>query len=275
MVRRIIRWLLPTVCCTALCGCASNRSWENHLIFYPQRYPRGNWETDNLKVEDVWFTTADGVKLHGWYAAREDPRAVVIFAHGNAGNVTHRQFMLRLWNQRLHSSILMFDYRGYGRSEGSPDEAGLYADARAAHAWLAERAQLKPAEIVVMGESLGGAVAVDLAAELGARGLVLVSTFSTMPDVAAYHVPWLPVRRIMQNRFESVNKIGNYHGPLLESHGTADTVVPIDSARTLFAAANGPKRWVQIPDGGHNDPPTSQLIDAFDEFLTQLPPMRR
>src|SRR5439155_17149604 len=125
------------------------------------------------QFEDAWFEADDGTRLHGWFAEAKNPRAVVLHTHGNAGNVTHRAPLLELFRERLRASILVFDYRGYGRSEGTPDEKGILADARAARRWLAKRAGVAESDVVLHGTSLGGGVAVDLAARDGARGLVL------------------------------------------------------------------------------------------------------
>ena len=152
----------------------------------------------------------------------------------------------------MGAAVLVFDYRGYGKSEGKPDEPGVLADARAARTWLAEKAGVAENRIVLMGESLGGAVAVDLAAD-GARALILENTFSSMPDVAAYHYPWLPVRLLMRTQFNSVAKIRSYHGPLYQSHGDRDSIVPLQLARRLFDAANEPKRFLLVEGADHND----------------------
>ncbi len=244
---------------------------ENSLIFFPSRYPDGDWQPRGLSFEDAWFNAADGMRLHGWYVAHEHPRAVILFFHGNAGNITHREDVVRTLHDRFGSSVMIFDYRGYGRSEGSPNEAGILADGRAARAWLAKRAEIPEQQIVLMGESLGGAVAVDLAAADGARGLVLENTFSSLPDVAAAHFPWLPVHMLMRTRLDSAAKIGNYHGPLLQAHGDRDQIVPYASGQRLFAAANEPKQFVTIPGGDHNDPRTPQFYQALDEFFKTLP----
>ncbi len=243
---------------------------ENSLIFYPSRYPEGDWEPPSLPHEDAWFNASDGTQIHGWYLEHEQPRAVVLFAHGNGGNLSHREEILRLLRDRLHTSVLIFDYRGYGRSAGKPTETGVLGDARAARAWLAKRANVAPENIVLMGESLGGAVAVDLAVD-GARGLILENTLSNLPDVASHHYAWVPVRLLMRSRFDSVAKISRYHGPLLQVHGDADTIVPIAFSRRLFAAANEPKEWVEIPGGDHNDPRSPAFIRALDAFLQRLP----
>ena len=255
--------------------------FEESLVFFPARYDEGEWQPAGLAFEDAWFQSADGTRLHGWYVAHEQPRAVVLFCHGNAGNVSHRAATLEILHDTVGVSVLAFDYRGYGRSEGKPSEAGILADARAARQWLARRAGVDPGQIVVMGRSLGGAVAVDLAARptaaepvpqdwKGARALVVESSFSSIPDVAAYHYPWLPVRWLMRTRLDSAAKIGAYHGPLLQSHGTADTIVPYRFGRRLFEAANEPKQWLTFPDLDHNDPQPPEYYDALGEFLDRL-----
>jgi fermentation-respiration switch protein FrsA (DUF1100 family) len=177
--------------------------------------------------------------------------------------------------QAMDASILVFDYRGYGRSEGSPHEAGIIADARAARSWLAEKAGVRETDIVLMGESLGGGVAVDLAAKDGARALVLEDTFTSLPDMAGYHYPWLPAKWLMRGRLDSLTNIGKYRGPLLMSHGTADEIVPMSYAEKLFAAANEPKRFVPHAGAGHNDPRSREFYKELRRFLHELPALAR
>jgi hypothetical protein len=243
--------------------------FENSLIFIPSKHPQGHWNPRGLAIEDAWFQ-ADGHKLHGWFVEVETPRAVVLIAHGNAGNVTNRYELLHVFRS-LGVSVLVFDYRGYGRSEGSPNEAGVLADARAARRWLAERAGVEENAIVLCGESLGGGVQVDLAAKDGARGLILISTFDSIVGVAAYHYPWIPVRWLMRTRLDSWSKIPAYHGPLLQIHGREDTIVPLKLAQRLFDAAGEPKELVVVERGGHNDPLVPKAIEALDRFLARLP----
>jgi len=269
-------------------GCASsgNRRWnplrqlENSVVFQPAPYSEGNWQPAELDFEDVWFTAADGTQLHGWYCHHPSPRAAVLFAHGNAGNLSHRAALLRLLHDRLGVAVMAFDYRGYGRSAGTPDESGILQDARAARAWLASRLQIAESDVVLMGRSLGGGVMVDLAADDGARGLILESTFTSLPEAAAATAPWLPVKLLMQNRLDSLSRIARYHGPLLLSHGDADRVIPFEQGQRLFAAAPDgpgcrPKRFITIPGGDHNDPQTPDYYRALDEFLANLPPPQR
>jgi fermentation-respiration switch protein FrsA (DUF1100 family) len=241
---------------------------ENGILYHPQRFPAGDWVPEP-GVEDVWVNSSGDVRLHGWLARAEQPRAVVLYAHGNAGNVTGLRPILHLFRDQLNATVLVFDYRGYGRSEGSPNEAGVLDDARAARRWLAETCGVRESDIVLVGYSLGGGVAVDLATD-GARGLVLQSTFSSVPDVAVSHFPLLPARLVMRTRFDSAAKIRTYRGPLLQVHGDADTVVPYSSGRRLFEAANEPKKFITVAGGDHTDPPTEEYVRALDQFLDSL-----
>jgi len=243
---------------------------ENSIVFVPSKYPEGNWQPAGLPVEDAWFTAPDGTRLHGWYCPHPRPRAVVLFAHGNAGNLSHRAELIRQLHDIHQLSVMTFDYRGYGRSEGEPSEEGVLEDARAARAWLAQRARVHPLDIVLMGRSLGGGVVVDLAATEGARGLILESTFTSLPEVAGEHV-WLPTKLLMQNRLNSLEKIADYRGPLLISHGDADQLISYEHGQRLFAAANEPKRFITIAGGDHNDPQTPVYYRALDEFIASLP----
>lgn len=244
---------------------------ENKLIFIPSRYPTGDWQPAGLDYQDAWFQAADGTELHGWYLPRQKPRAVVLYCHGNAGNITHRTDVLRILQRRVGVAVLILDYRGYGRSQGKPDGQGVLADARAARAYLAEKEGIPQTDVVLLGRSLGGAVAVELAAEDGARALVLESSFSSLPDVGAYHYPWLPVRWLMRTRFDSAAKIGSYRGPLLQSHGRLDEIIPYRFGQRLHEAANQPKRFITFAGKRHNDLQPLSYYDELIAFLDGLP----
>lgn len=274
---------LPAVvaCClqlAVLSGCASLGPWsplapvERRMIYQPARYPSGDWEPAGLNAEDAWFESADGTKLHGWFVAHPAPRGVALFMHGNAGNITGRAELLRDLNRRHGLAVMTFDYRGYGRSEGKPSEDGILQDARAARRWLAERTGVSESDILLMGRSLGGAVAIDLASRASARGLVVCSSFTSLPDVAAKHAPWTTPHLNMTQRLNSLAKIKNYHGPVLISHGDADEVIPFAHGEKLFAAAAGPKKFVAIPGGTHNSPQSAEFETALAEFIAGLPP---
>jgi len=241
---------------------------EDSFIFFPTKYPDGDWEPSRLPNENVYFHAPGGPRLHAWFVPHAAPRAVVLFAHGNGGNLSHRADLLRVLHDRLKVSTLAFDYRGYGRSEGKPSEQGVMDDARSAAAWLVERTGVRQTDLILYGESLGGAVVVDLAAAKGARALVLENTFSNLTDTAAHHYPWL--KSLIRSRFDSTAKIKAYHGPLLQFHGDADTIIPIELGRRLFAAANEPKEFVMIKGADHNDPRRPEFYAALDLFLSRL-----
>jgi fermentation-respiration switch protein FrsA (DUF1100 family) len=243
---------------------------EEMMIFPASRYPAGDWDPAGLVFEDAEFTAADGTRLHGWYVPCEGRRATVLFCHGNAGNVTDRAGLAMLLQQELGVSVLLFDYRGYGKSEGKPNEEGVIADGRAARAWLAEREGIDETEVVLMGRSLGGAVAVALAAEKAPPGLVLESTFSSMTDVAANLFPFLPIRLILSNRFDSLTRIQKYEGPLLASHSKMDEVIAYKFGKKLFdAAPSENKRFIIFEDADHNwNPP--EYYEALDNFLNEV-----
>ena len=172
--------------------------------------------------------------------------------------------------QQHNVAVLVFDYRGYGRSEGTPSEAGLLQDARAARAWLAQKTGVAESEVVLMGRSLGGGVVVDLAANDGARALILQSTFTSLPKAAASHPLLAPASLLMENHFDSLTKIANYHGPLLVSHGDADRVIPVAQGKRIFSAANEPKKFFLVTGGDHNDPEPAEYHQLLDQFLDDL-----
>ena len=255
--------LLPVGGCLAL---------EESQVFHPARFPVGDWQLADLPHEDADFHAEDGTQLHGWFVSPPRPREVILYCHGNAGNVTGCDWALALFSERLNCAILAFDYRGYGKSAGQPSEAGILQDARAARRWLAQRTGVAESDIVVVGRSLGGAVAVDLAAKDGARALVLENTFSSVRDVAEAKLAPLPVGRLMEMKLDSLSLIRSYRGPLLQTHGDADRLVPIEQGQRLFAAAPSVlKHFVLAPGKGHNDLATPDYIEVLDRFLAYLP----
>jgi fermentation-respiration switch protein FrsA (DUF1100 family) len=248
-------------------------SFFERWLVYPAPSSRGHdWVAAELPHEDVDFRAADGTPLHGWYVEHPAPRAVMLFSHGNGEHVARLAPILKLLHDRAQVSVFAWDYRGYGRSKGKPHETNLLADARSAQLWLAKRAGVRPDDVVLYGRSLGGAVAVGLASEYPVRGLVLERTFAELTETAAYHFPWLPVRWIMRNKFPSVDRIATYQGPLLQSHGTNDEVVPFEMGRRLFEAAATPnKRFFVVEGGNHNGPQPDEYYEALGEFLDSLP----
>ncbi len=244
---------------------------ENRLLFPAPSHSVGDPNPEGLGVEDVFFESADGVVLHGWYVEHSTPKAVVLYCHGNGEQVSDLASLARGLHDELGYSVFLFDYRGYGQSQGRPNEEGVLLDAHAAHAWVCKRTGRQPDELVVMGNSLGGAMAVDIAAAHGARALVLERTFTTMPDVAANRFWWAPVRLLMRTQLNSLQKIADYQGPLIQYHGSADKIVPVAFGKRLFAAApGGPKRFYEMPNLGHNDAAPGDWYLSIARFLDKL-----
>jgi hypothetical protein len=241
---------------------------ETWLVYRVPPVNTGDWHPTEFHFEDVSFTSADGTKLHGWFIPHQNPRYAILYCHGNGEDVSSvGEFGAEL-GERLHASVFVFDYRGYGHSEGRPNEAGCIADGDAAQHWLAAKTGIKANNVVLMGRSLGSAVAVALAAQNGARALVLENAFPTMPDVAAIHYPWLPVRWFMSNRYDNLNRIQKYSGPLLQSHGTKDELIPISCARRLYdAVPSARKQWLEFAGLGHNSAMPRRYYDSLAAFL--------
>ena len=223
------------------------------------------------QTEDVWFTTADSVKLHGWFLqARQQPaKGTLLYAHGNGGNITYFQGVaVDLANRGL--AVLLYDYRGYGRSEGSaPSEAELYADADAAYDFLINTRGVKPEKLAIYGLSLGTAAATDLASRQPCGALVLEAPLSSASDMASATIPLIPrgLHWILKNRFASERKIAHVKCPVLVTHGEADNLIPTKQGRKVFAAAHEPKKLLLIPRGTHWLPSEKGYMDSVAEFI--------
>jgi len=229
----------------------------DRLIYFPSRYPTGLWDLQpQLHATDVWLDTPDGVTILGWWIPADGGRLATIVFHGNAGNLTHRIEHIRAI-PAAGSSLLIVDYRGYGKSEGRPSEQGVYKDAGAAYDWLIGRGHA-PARIVIHGESLGTAIAVDLAARQQCGGVILEMPFNSAARVAAGILPFFGP--LCVRCFDSKRKIGTIQAPLLFIHGDCDEVIPYKLGRDLYGAAPEPKSFWTIAGAGHND-----LLDVAGE----------
>ena len=251
---------------------------ETWLVYPAPSLTWGDWNPKGFQHEDVHFTSADGTKLHGWFVPHLNSTRAILYCHGNGEDVASAGEIAAHLSDVLRASVFVFDYRGYGHSEGNPNEAGCIADGSAAQHWLATRMGIDPKDVILIGRSLGSAVAVTLAVENGARALVLENAFPSIPDVAAFHYPWLPVRWVMKNRYDNLLRIKRYNGPLLQCHGTADVLIPIGLARTLFEAApSRNKKWLEFPNCGHNDPQPRRYFDDLAAFLdaADTPPLAK
>jgi fermentation-respiration switch protein FrsA (DUF1100 family) len=243
------------------------------LLVYPQSVAPTFSRREPIHGQQVWIETENGHRVDARYFEHPNPQAVALYCHGNIGTVDKWSLLAERLSQMHRLSILVFDYRGYGRSTGIAHENGILRDADSARCWLARQNGIRPCDVVLIGRSLGGAVAVDLAANGGARGLILESTFSSLPDVAHQHVAWLFPEWNMTQRLNSAEKIRRYTGPLLQSHGDSDRLIPLSIGRELFEAAAGPKQFIVIPDATHNDDHIKHCAAEREGFLRSLPPV--
>jgi len=232
------------------------RQLEFMMTYHPLRYVPGPDWTLPANGEDVWVTVASGERVHGWFvrAPAQPAVATVMFCHGNGGNLTNVAWVAEYLSTRGFDTLI-FDYRGYGRSDGRiRDEWGLYADAEAIYDHLTRERGVAAERLVIFGQSLGSTAAIDVASRRPCAALVVESGLSSASDMGAVAFPWLPrfLHSLAKNRFESARKIADVKCPVLVTHGTNDPVIPVDQGRKLYEAARDPKRLVIIEGGDHN-----------------------
>lgn len=231
--------------------CVLTYFFQDRLLYFPNQTLIATPADAGMAFEEVSILTDDEVTLHGWFVPAGNQSPTLLYFHGNAGNISHRLEPLRQFH-RLGMSTFIIDYRGYGRSEGSPDEPGLYRDADAAWNYLTKTRGIADSSIVILGRSLGGAVAAYLAARVSPRALILESTFTSVPDRGGELYPYLPVRLLSRMEYDSFRRICSVRCPVLIVHSPEDEIVPFSHGRALFDAAPEPKQFLQI-SGGHND----------------------
>jgi fermentation-respiration switch protein FrsA (DUF1100 family) len=266
--RRILRWVLrlALVYVGVLLVMLVLENW----LLYPRTSAAEYWDPPpDSRIRDVELWSADGNRIHAWWYPCDGATGAVLYCHGNAGNLSMRGTAVKQWLREMNESVLIFDYPGYGKSTGSPGEAGCYAAADAAYDWLTHEQQIPPERILLFGKSLGGGVAADLASRRPHRALVLAKTFTSIPDVGQGLYPFLPVRLLMRNRFDTLAKLGKCHQPVFIAHGTADSLIPFAHAERLYAAANEPKGFLAMPGVGHNDAFPAEFWAALREFLAR------
>lgn len=227
--------------------------FQSRLVYFPEigRDIAATPQAYGLDFESVNIATEDGETLHAWWVPAKDARGTILFFHGNAGNISHRIDYLLMF-RRLGYATLIFDYRGYGKSTGSPSEEGTYRDAAAAWRWLTQTRGIGPGDIVFAGESLGGAVASWLAVRHAPRALVLLSTFTSAPDLGAQVYPFIPVRLISRFSYDNLANLRQIKAPVLVAHSRDDDIVPFGHGKRIFEAASEPKQFLEMR-GGHND----------------------
>ncbi len=242
---------------------------QERLLFQPTRQLTASPSHVGLEYEDVRLETADGETLHAWWIPSADARATLLFFHGNAGNISGRLTTLSVFHD-LRMNVLIFDYRGYGQSSGSPSEKGLRTDAETAWQHLVKVRGIAPTDVVLFGRSLGAGPATWLAAHVLEGAVILESAFTSVPDVGAHHYPFLPVRLLSKVRFDNLALVGSCRSPVMLIHSPDDEVIPFTHGQRLFEAAKEPKTFLEL-SGTHNEAfPRSldRYIPAVDAFLT-------
>jgi uncharacterized protein len=245
-------------------GC---QSLENKLVFQPQ--PNNVRAPLPPPLEDIELATADGIKLHARWRPHPNPKGVLLYCHGNAGNLEYFAKLTRQFHDSLECSVLIFDYPGYGRSEGKPSETGCYTAAEAAYDWLTRVQGIPAKRVVIAGESLGGGVATELASKHPHQALVLIRTFTSTPDVAQQKLALMSAKSIMFNQFESLKRIPSCRSPIFIAQADKDGLIPFSQGERLRDACTAPVRFHVLRGLDHNDPLPADFFASLRDFLEQ------
>lgn len=240
------------------------RWFERFNLYIPERVITAHPGTFGLKFDDLSLKTEDGPVINAWWVENKPDSPVILFCHGNGGNISTRVDKLRLFRQ-AGASVLMLDYRGYGRSTGSPTEGGTYRDGEAAYRWLTKEKGIAPERIVLCGESLGNGISIELALRHRPRGLIVDSAFTSIEDMGRLVFPFLPVRWMIKFRYDNLAKIPRVACPVLVMHSPQDDVIPFEMGRRLFAAALEPKTFFEMK-GSHN----SGFLDVGPAYVETI-----
>jgi fermentation-respiration switch protein FrsA (DUF1100 family) len=246
---------------------------EDWMLYHPSGAAEWCPPPEGIQVKDVSLRSADGTRLHGWWAtppAWKPSDGATLFCHGNGGNVSFRRDVFRPFLTQMRQGLLVFDYPGFGCSGGRPSEAGCYVAGEAAYQWLTEVQQVPGRRVLLYGGSLGGGIATDLATRLPCRALFLVAAFTSFPDMAQKEVPWLPARFLVHNGFNNLQKIACCRVPVFIAHSPDDGLIPFSQGQRLFAAAATPKRFFPMPGAWHNDLPREDVYPALRQFLDEM-----
>ena len=223
---------------------------EKRSVFFPAKNIEFTPSSINLKFEDIYIKTQDNITINGWLIPHQDGKFLLLFCHGNAGNIADRLDKINIL-RNIGLSIFIFDYRGYGRSSARPSEEGLYLDAKAAYDYLLKEKNISPERIIVYGESLGAAIAINLASEAKVKAIILEGAFSSARDMAKIVYPAIP-SFLFPNGLNSLEKIKKVKAPKLFLHSIEDEIVPVAQAKKLFSFAREPKYFIELR-GGHNN----------------------
>ncbi|MFC1593230.1 alpha/beta hydrolase [Candidatus Omnitrophota bacterium] len=242
--------------------------FERNSIYYPEKDVIFTPADNGMEYENIYFMTVDGVQLNGWFVPQKNPRGTLLFCHGNAGNIGHRVEIIELF-RKLNLNVFIFDYRGYGKSQGAPSEQGLYKDAFAAYKYLLSRNGIDRRSIVIYGKSIGANVAADLAAKVNAAAFISDSGFTSAYEMGRKLFPCLPVKWIITVQYDALSKMDAISMPKLIIHSKNDEIVPFKMGLKLYESAAPPKEFYQM-GGTHNEAiliERQEYIARIDSFL--------
>jgi len=266
---KLILWLI-SLAAIFFFFLSSIRYIESHSLYFPMKKVTATPALAGLAFDDVYFMTSDHKRLNGWFLANDKAKFTVIFSHGNAGNISHRLEKVMMLNS-LELNIFIFDYRGYGNSQGVPSEAGFYEDIKAAYSYLIKERKIAKENIILYGESIGGAVAIDLAQKVKPRAIIVEDTFTSIKDMVKIAFPFMP-RFVFLSRFNSLSKIKMVICAKLIIHSKDDEIVPFYLGEKLFNAAIPPKEFLALR-GSHNSAfleSKNQYLSAIQSFINKL-----
>lgn len=240
---------------------------DDRFVYFPTAWEDQDWhELSQLPLEETWFRAEDGTRLFGWYLEPLNAEAVLLWCHGNAGSIIHRlDHLSRFYSHGL--ACFLWDYRGYGRSEGSPSEEGLYLDVQAAYDHLASAKGVTAGRLIGYGQSLGAAVVAELALRRKVAGLILEAPFPSVAAVARRHYGGVPVDLLLRARYDLTGRLRRVQAPVLVLHGDQDSIIPMEMGRAVYDAANEPKEFYRVPGADHNDLYLVGGDDYFARFL--------
>ncbi len=256
MARLLVLSLASALVVVSVFAARENYLFDRWLAFFPTREITNTPDDLGMHFEEVYFPAADGTQLHGWFIPGRGDDTLVWF-HGNAANISNRVYNIMLLYQHVGANVFIFDYRGYGRSDGKPSEKGLYSDGEGVLEYLRSRDDIDHDRLVLFGRSLGGCIVAELAMAHRVKAVILESSFTSVDAMARYNRPaiafFIPSRLLIKSRFDSIKKMPLIRSPVMVVHGDKDVTVPIHMGRELFNAANEPKRFYEIKGATHDD----------------------
>lgn len=242
--------------------------YQDKMVFVPTRNSVMTPDEFGIKFEEVSLRVSEQDSIHGWYFPVDSSAPTILFCYGNAGNKSRRMISIQFFIEQ-GLNLVIFDYRGYGQSDGKPGETNCYDDVERVYRWLVDEKKISPKKIIIFGRSLGGAIAIELATRVECAGLIVESSFTSIPDMSRLMFPYMFTDQLTKNKFDSIKKIKSVECPLLVTHSVEDDLIPFSMGRKLFEQGAEPKMFFELT-GRHNDRDflrDSAYIQTIKEFV--------